>query len=44
MRDLECALDAGIVDLEFIEGDAYLEPIRQEPGYRRLVEEPGRRP
>lgn len=42
LKDLECALDAGIVDLEFIERDAYLEPIRQEPGYRRLVEELGR--
>ncbi|UCC73536.1 MAG: hypothetical protein JSV86_02950 [Gemmatimonadota bacterium] len=38
LQALERVVAAGAVNAAFLEGDAYLEPLRGEPGYREIVE------
>ena len=41
LQSLRCALESGVVAVELVEGDTYLEPLRADPAYRKLLEGTG---
>jgi hypothetical protein len=39
LDSLRCALESGLIPPESVQGDAYLEPLRSDPAYRRILQQ-----